>query len=170
MVIIHDAAKPMVTDKMITDCLAAIRGHEGVLPTLSMKDTADWILGQTDGMGADVFFECVGRNETVSQALTLTAPRGKIIMVGNPATDIMLDKAVYWKILRSQLTVMGTWNSSFTQDTQDDWHYVPERLKDGRIMPEELISHRFTLEELPKGLELMRDKREEYGKVMIVAQ
>ncbi len=49
---------------------------------------------RTDGMGADVFFECVDRNETVSQALRLTAPLGKIIMMGNPATDIVLDKAV----------------------------------------------------------------------------
>mgnify|MGYP002511646845 CR=1 FL=1 len=59
-----------------------------------------------------------------------------------------------------------TWNSSFTRNEQDDWHYVLERMKDRRITPEELISHRFPLEELTKGFELMRDKREEYGKVM----
>lgn len=39
IVIIHDAARPMVTEKCITDCLAAIKGHEGVLPALPMKDT-----------------------------------------------------------------------------------------------------------------------------------
>lgn len=39
VVIIHDAARPMITDQFITDCLAAIRGHEGVLPVLPMKDT-----------------------------------------------------------------------------------------------------------------------------------
>lgn len=39
VVIIHDAARPMVTEKFITDCLAAIKGHEGVLPVLPMKDT-----------------------------------------------------------------------------------------------------------------------------------
>lgn len=70
--------------------------------------------------------------------------------------------------MRNQLTVMGTWNSSFTRSEQDDWHYVLERLKDRRITPEEIISHRFALEELAQGLELMRDKREEYGKVMCV--
>ncbi len=132
------------------------------------QEAERWILERTDGMGADVFFECVGRNETVLQALKLTAPLGKIIMVGNPATDIVLDKAVYWKILRSQLTVMGTWNSSFTQNVQDDWHYVLERLKDRRILPGELISHRVALENLPEGLEIMRDKREEYGKIMML--
>ena len=39
VVIIHDAARPMVTEQFITDCLAALKGHEGVLPTLPMKDT-----------------------------------------------------------------------------------------------------------------------------------
>lgn len=39
VVIIHDAARPMITDRFISDCLAAIRGHEGVLPVLPMKDT-----------------------------------------------------------------------------------------------------------------------------------
>lgn len=39
VVIIHDAARPMVTEQFITSCLAAIKGHEGVLPVLPMKDT-----------------------------------------------------------------------------------------------------------------------------------
>lgn len=126
-----------------------------------------WILERTGKMGADVFFECVGKNETLLQAINLTAPAGRIMTVGNPASDMTLPKMVYWKILRNQLTVMGTWNSSFLQHEQDDWHYVLERLKNGQIAPGELISHRFALEELTEGLELMRDKRQEYVKVML---
>ncbi len=39
VVVIHDAARPMITGEFISECLAAIRGHEGVLPALPMKDT-----------------------------------------------------------------------------------------------------------------------------------
>lgn len=39
IVIIHDAARPLVSDKLISDCLAACRGHEGAVPFLPMKDT-----------------------------------------------------------------------------------------------------------------------------------
>lgn len=131
------------------------------------EDVAQWIWERTGQTGADVCFECVGRNETVVQALDLTAPAGKVIMVGNPASDIVIPKTVYWKILRSQLTVMGTWNSSFAQNERDDWHYVMERLRDGRIRPGELISHKLAGDRLIEGLELMRDKREEYGKIML---
>lgn len=133
----------------------------------SKTERADqWILKRTNQAGPDVIFECVGRNETVTQAVDLTSPAGKILIVGNPDSDITFSKTVYWKILRNQLTVTGTWNSSFTHDPQDDWHYVLERVKNGRVMPESLISHKYSLEELAQGLELMRDKREPYGKIM----
>ncbi|MCH5259105.1 MAG: 2-C-methyl-D-erythritol 4-phosphate cytidylyltransferase [Lachnospiraceae bacterium] len=38
-VLIHDAARPMLSTQQITDCLEAAVGHDGVLPVLPMKDT-----------------------------------------------------------------------------------------------------------------------------------
>lgn len=38
-VFIHDAARPLLTQKMIDDCIKAADGHDGVLPVLPMKDT-----------------------------------------------------------------------------------------------------------------------------------
>lgn len=133
------------------------------------KDTERWLKERTEGAGPDVFFECVGKEETYRQAIEETAPGGRVVLVGNPDSDMSLEKPVYWKLLRNQLTVTGTWNSSFTHTQEDDWHYVRKRLEGGRIRPEMLISHRYAFEKLEKGLSLMRDKSEDYGKVMIVA-
>lgn len=128
---------------------------------------AEQIMNVTHGRGVGVFFECVGKNETIETALKVTAPGGRIQLVGNPASDISFDRDTYWKILRNQLTVKGSWNSSFTHDNDDDWHYVLNRLKEGKICPEMLISHRFGFNELNKGLDIMRNKTEDYIKVMI---
>ena len=38
-VLIHDAVRPNLSAEQITACFAALRGHEGVLPVLPMKDT-----------------------------------------------------------------------------------------------------------------------------------
>lgn len=38
-VLIHDAARPLLSEKLISDCLDALAGHDGVLPVLPMKDT-----------------------------------------------------------------------------------------------------------------------------------
>lgn len=130
------------------------------------QDQHQWLMERTGGRGVDQYYECVGKSETYELAVDGTAPAGRVVLVGNPYSDMMLKKEVYWKILRNQLTILGTWNSSFTQEAGDDWHYVLERLAQGRIAPAGMISHRFALAELRKGLELMRDKREDYVKVM----
>lgn len=38
-VLIHDAARPMLSVRQISDCLDAVIGHDGVIPVLPMKDT-----------------------------------------------------------------------------------------------------------------------------------
>lgn len=38
-VLIHDAARPLLPENLVTDCLMAMNGHDGVLPVLPMKDT-----------------------------------------------------------------------------------------------------------------------------------
>lgn len=38
-VMIHDAARPLLSKKQITDCLNAACGHDGAMPVLPMKDT-----------------------------------------------------------------------------------------------------------------------------------
>lgn len=39
LVLIHDAARPLISSKLITDCLEGIQEYDGVLPVLPMKDT-----------------------------------------------------------------------------------------------------------------------------------
>ncbi len=129
-------------------------------------DPVVFVNEKTNGCGADVFFECVGRNESVSLGLNILAGGGKLQLVGNPASDMIFSKDEYWKILRKQLKVTGTWNSSFTGENDDDWHLVLKALEDEKISPEKLISHNLKFDELIKGFEIMRDKTEGYIKVM----
>lgn len=130
------------------------------------EDAAAWIQDRTKGYGADVFFECVGKNETCALAVQSAAPLGKVVLVGNPLSHMELSREVYWKILRNQLTVTGSWNSSFLRIPEDDWNYAQKRLSEGKIRPAELITHRLPLEELEKGCRIMRDKTEDYIKIM----
>ncbi len=38
-VLIHDAARPLLSARQIADCFGALAGHDGVMPVLPMKDT-----------------------------------------------------------------------------------------------------------------------------------
>ncbi|MDE7319349.1 MAG: galactitol-1-phosphate 5-dehydrogenase [Lachnospiraceae bacterium] len=130
-------------------------------------NAAEWILEQTEGNGADVFFECAGKNETCTLAVESAAPLGRVLLVGNPFTDMILPKDIYWKILRNQLTVSGSWNSSFLQKPEDDWHYALHRLTGKQIAPSKLITHRIPLAHLDQGLHIMKNKTEDNGKIMV---
>ncbi|MCM1231299.1 MAG: 2-C-methyl-D-erythritol 4-phosphate cytidylyltransferase [Ruminococcus flavefaciens] len=46
VVFIHDAARPLLSQQMITECLDAMAGYDGVIPVLPMKDT---VYESTDG-------------------------------------------------------------------------------------------------------------------------
>ncbi len=135
------------------------------------EDVRSIVMNKTDGLGADAYFECVGRNETIADSLELIRAGGSICLMGNPAGDMTFARDNYWKILRKQLTLKGTWNSSFLGTDEgaqdDDWHYVLERLSLGRVRPEKLITHILDLSELDKGLCIMKDKTEDYVKIMV---
>ncbi len=139
------------------------------------EDVPEWMKRHTGGNGTDVFFECVGRNQTAAWAVDLTAAGGKVCLVGNPYTDMTLDQQTYWKILRNQLMVAGTWNSSFfapggTEGQEStDWEYAMHLLEQGRLMPQLLVSHSFGMAQLERGLHIMRDKSEDYLKIMVCA-
>ncbi|MBE5872392.1 MAG: 2-C-methyl-D-erythritol 4-phosphate cytidylyltransferase [Lachnospiraceae bacterium] len=38
-VLIHDAARPMLSRRLLDECYRALEGHDGVMPVLPMKDT-----------------------------------------------------------------------------------------------------------------------------------
>ena len=132
----------------------------------TMQNVSQWMVRHSGGYGTDVFFDCVGKNETFVQALKSTMPGGKVCLVGNPDSDIKLEKQVYWTILCNQITVSGIWNASFTNSLEDDWHFVLDRVSAKQVHPMKLITHRFSIEEMEHGWHIMRDKLEDYVKIM----
>lgn len=135
---------------------------------ITSQDALRWVKERANEKGANICFECVGKSEVLNLLLESAAPAGQIVLVGNPYSDMLLSKELYWKILRKQLRVTGTWNSSFTHERDDDWHYVLNGLAWGRISPARMVSHRYPLEKMEDGLGIMRNKAEEYMKIMIV--
>lgn len=115
----------------------------------------------------DVVFEAVGINSTLIQAINIAKPGGKIVLIGNPSGDVFLERDVYWKILRKQLKIVGSWNSKYDGKNDSDWTEVKDLIVSQSIDCSILISHRFDETNLMSGLELMRSKTEPYCRVMI---
>ncbi len=133
-----------------------------------MQQSAEaWLMERTGGKGVTIAIDCVGSSSVLTTCLNCVRPGGQVLTVGNPRGDVALEKAVYWKILRNQIRLTGTWNSSFTHDAEDDWNQVMKAVCDGTLKLSELITHRLAFDELEKGLLIARDRLEYRNKIMI---
>lgn len=136
--------------------------------SISEGDPVKWVMEQTNGNGADIAVEAVGVQDTACNCLESVALNGKVIFVGNPHSDFIFPQNTYWQILRKQLSIYGTWNSSYNNTPKSDWSIVVDALSSGAINVKPLITHKFTLETMHKGLEIMRDNKEFYRKIIVL--
>lgn len=114
----------------------------------------------------DCVLEAVGTPSAVSMAINVTKPGGMIVLMGNPSGDICLSQNDYWRILRKQITLRGTWNSSYDGKNLSDWMEAIDVLGSGGLQVRKLVTHQYEQDILPKGLNLMLQHVEPYCKVM----
>ena len=89
--------------------------------------------------------------------------------MGNPVGDMKFHQKEYWEILRKQLTVTGTWNSSYTQQ-KNDWKIALDTMASGKLDVKRLITHKFSLSECNKAFEIIRDRKEFTNRVMFIME
>lgn len=130
-------------------------------------DPVKWLLEETGNNGVDINVEGTGAGKILNHCLETTAPYRTIVTLGNPGEDIHLEKQTYWRLLRKQLVIKGTWNSSFGTHNSD-WEAILDLLEAGKLNLKSLISHRLPLSELNNGINLMKAKTTYTNKVMIV--
>lgn len=114
----------------------------------------------------DVVIEAVGTSSALAEAIELADAEARIVLLGNPAGDMILPQNIYWKILRKQLSVTGSWNSSYFGDQFSDWTEVRDALKGKKINASPLITHCYEREKLLEGMQMMYQHKENYCKVM----
>lgn len=113
----------------------------------------------------DKVFEVVGSNDSINQSINITKSFGTVILVGNPKEDIIIEKNTYWKILRKQQTLKGTWNSSYNHNI-NDWKTVVNLMKDDSSNFEKIVTKVYTLSEYKEAFEYLRNNKEKKLKVM----
>lgn len=130
-------------------------------------DPAEWARTLTGG-GADVVIEGSGSGAAFAQAVKCARPFGSVVLMGNPAGAMTLPQQAYSTVLRNELRLLGTWNSVYAAPPRDEWRMALDAMASGRLRALPLVSHRVPLEGLPEALEMMRDRRGFFNKVMLV--
>ena len=127
------------------------------LKSINTNNIEEEVKNKTDNKGFKYIFEAIGTNQALEQAILSSSNFSKIITIGNPKEDLHLEKNIYWKILRKQLTVIGTWNSSYGEKV-NDWKEILKFMKQNSELFEKLITNKYGLEEYNEAFNLLRDK------------
>jgi len=138
---------------------AAARGCRSLNP--ENEDLKDVVRGLTDGRGADCAIEAVGKVELVNAALDIVRPGGCVSVVG-----IVMDGDVHLPLL----TTLTAKNLTFRSGAVNPQYYYPELLsliRQGRLAPEEIITHRMPLSEGVRGYEIFDSHEEDVLKVVL---
>ena len=88
--------------------------------------------------------------------------------MGNPSGDMQVSQNLYWRIRRKQVSIKGTWNSSYDGTNPSDWTDAVNAIANNDVNVESLISHTFSQDQVMDGLNLMKEHKEPYCKVMTI--
>ncbi len=114
----------------------------------------------------EVAIEASGAAVCLNRAIQSVKAFGRIVIVGNCASDPTIEKANYSQILRKQLSLFGSWNSD-RSDTVNEWDESVDAIAKGYIDPEALITHRVPLAEGDRAFQVIQN-REFFNKIMVV--
>lgn len=133
--------------------LAKEYGFIPILNDNNVKETLKMAIGKES---VDTVFEVVGNNDAINTAMGLSS--AKIVLVGNPKENVLLEKNNYWRILRKELDVIGSWNSDFGS-IKNDWKDVLEMIMSGEIQLKKLITKVFNIVDYHEAFELVKSRK-----------
>lgn len=125
----------------------------GFIPIVNdnnVKQNLKNIIGKEN---VDTVFEVVGSNSAINSALSLALKQ--VVLVGNPKEDVLLEKNNYWRILRKELQVIGSWNSNFGSQ-KNDWQDVLQMLDNKKVSFNNLITKVYDMKDYKEAFNLVK--------------
>ena len=132
-----------------------------------MTETVAAIREMAEGEGPHIVLEAAGVPATYNLALELASVMGRVVFMGNIRGDLVVPQGRVSSILRKQLRILGTWNSSLVSQ-KNEWVAVSDMVMREEIDLVSLISHRIALENLADAFRMMSNREEPYQKVMVL--
>ncbi len=130
----------------------------------SQQDVVRCVRERTEGRGADAVVLAVGSNALISPAMDAVRPGGRVLLFAQTQRgEVVVDPAA---ICVDEKTLVGSYSASV--DLQDESvRFVMDQKPNRGMNLEQLISHRFPLQESARALELAAHPQPASMKVVI---
>jgi L-iditol 2-dehydrogenase len=123
----------------------------------------------TGGQGVHLSVEAAGVPATLVAALAAARRGGRVVLLGNPSSDARLPAGLLSQLMRREVGFFGSWNSDYSTSGggDDDWRAALRAMASGKIDVLPLVTHRVPLERSFEAMQMMRDGREFFAKVLV---
>lgn len=130
------------------------------------KPANEQIAEHTNGQGVDVAIESAGSPITSAQVFALPKKGGEVVFLGIPYGDVNVERFYFEKIVRNELTVLGSWNAISAPFPGDEWTTTVHYMSTGQINVKPIITHRLQLEQGQDTFKKIINREESFGKVL----
>jgi L-iditol 2-dehydrogenase len=138
--------------------LAARLGADHVV-NVRQRDPVEAVMEITDGRGADLTIECSGAAAAPQQCVEATKRGGRILVVAFYGGPVEIDMSA---VVRSDITIHTT-----RGEGGNNVKRAVSLAARGRLAGEELVTHRFPLEDISEAFRTVRERDGDPVKVVI---
>lgn len=128
----------------------------------SKGDVVDQIMRLTDGRGADVAIEALGRQQTFEAALRVLRPGGTLSSLGVYSTDLTIPLDAFHAGLGDHKIV-----TTLCPGGKERMRRLMDIIASGRLDTRPLVTHRFKLADIEAAYDLFANQRDGVLKVAI---
>jgi L-iditol 2-dehydrogenase len=132
------------------------------------NDPVEFVLDHTGGVGVDRVIEIAGSKVTQEQSVRMVKKKGHIAFCGISYDDLVLPQKTLDQLMRKEVVLVGSWNSSFAPLPIHEWQTSLHFLGTGQIQCHPLISHRLPLSDAPEVFRKIWNKDGYFNKVLFV--
>jgi 2-desacetyl-2-hydroxyethyl bacteriochlorophyllide A dehydrogenase len=124
------------------------------------NDAADAIREFTDGMGADVVIDFVGRRKTIENCISCAGKGGRIVVVGISSEELQISP--YSTIIGKEIEIVGV-----NDHLKSELRSLIDLTSSRKLDLSSSITHRVKLEEVNEGIRILRNNAGQPLRVVI---
>ncbi len=133
----------------------------------SKSQRADEILAALhDSRFDQLLLETAGTPQTVSLAIDIAGPRAQLALVGTLHHDLNMSATTFGKILRKELSLLGSWMNYSAPWPGEEWKTAARLLSEKKLQLEPLIAHRGDAGSFARAIQALNGSPMQ-GKIML---
>jgi L-iditol 2-dehydrogenase len=134
------------------------------------KVDVDKELKKLVGDGADLVLEATGVPQVLQQTISITRPRGKVVLAGNQPLDKSLPLTFIENMMRKEISLNGCFMSYSAPFPGHEWTDTIAALLDGSLDMDTMISHRYSMSKAPEIFEKIGAHQLAHQKIMLTPE